>query len=245
VAAISYDSVPVLKNFAERKKIAIPLLSDADSKLIRQLGILNEAVPKNSPFFGVPHPVTYIVGADGTIRSKHFEEDYRRRLTVGTILGEPASQGQPFRNERVAVRTAASDGKVRGGERVRLFVTVDLRPKMHVYAPGVTGYIPLEWQMADGQPAEILPAQFPQSRTLHLPAINERVPVYENSVTLTRDVVIAPKHAGETLTLTGSLRVQACDDKKCYVPESIPLEWVFAYEPHDSTRVPPELRRLK
>ena len=31
VASISYDSVEILKNFADRKKITYPLLSDPDS----------------------------------------------------------------------------------------------------------------------------------------------------------------------------------------------------------------------
>jgi peroxiredoxin len=35
LAAISYDSPAILKNFADRRKIAFPLLSDPDSLSIR------------------------------------------------------------------------------------------------------------------------------------------------------------------------------------------------------------------
>jgi hypothetical protein len=31
----------------------------------------------------------------------------------------------------------------------------------------------------------------------------------------------------------------------CYPPETVPVEWSFEVEPHDSTRVPVELRKLK
>ena len=41
LAVISYDSVPILKNFAERKNITYPLISDTDSRIIRAFGILN------------------------------------------------------------------------------------------------------------------------------------------------------------------------------------------------------------
>jgi hypothetical protein len=43
--------------------------------------------------------------------------------------------------------------------------------------------------------------------------------------------------------VTGEFRYQACDDKQCYPPVAIPLEWSFAAQPHDGTRVPVELRR--
>jgi hypothetical protein len=228
------------------------LLSDPDSDFIRRLGILNESVPKKSPFFGVPHPVTLLVDEKGVIRSRHFEEDYRKRLTVGAILGEPATAPASVTSPRLRVEASSSDTKVRGGERIRLFVRVKLEPRMHVYAPGVIGYIPLEWKMKDGLPVDPLPVTFPRSRVLHLEAINERVPVFENTFTLTRDVVIGASQDVEKvltpakkLVIEGTLRVQACDDKKCYVPEEISLGWTLDYEPHDSTRVPPELRKVK
>jgi hypothetical protein len=31
------------------------------------------------------------------------------------------------------------------------------------------------------------------------------------------------------LVLKGSLRYQAWDDKKCYTPEAVPLEWRFPF----------------
>jgi peroxiredoxin len=45
VAGISYDGEEILKEFASRKKITIPLLADPESKMIRAYGLLNpEAV---------------------------------------------------------------------------------------------------------------------------------------------------------------------------------------------------------
>lgn len=41
VAAISYDQVPTLTEFASRKQITLPLLSDAGSATITRFGILN------------------------------------------------------------------------------------------------------------------------------------------------------------------------------------------------------------
>lgn len=237
----------MLKHFAGRKQIAYPLLSDADSGVIRRFGILNTEVPESSPFRGIPHPVTYIVSRDGVIQSAHFEEDFRNRPTVGTILSEPAPgvAGMRFRSERLTLTATASDGTVRGGDRVRLFVTVRLAPRMHVYAPGVEGYIPVDWKMAEAGSAKAHPVNYPAGKKVRLPAIGETVPVYEKEFTLVRDVVLPakPEPAQPELTLSGTFRYQACDDRKCYIPEEIPLKWTFRLEAHDSARVPEELRR--
>ena len=36
---------------------------------------------------------------------------------------------------------------------------------------------------------------------------------------------------GATLTIKGTLRYQACDDKVCYLPQSIPLSWTVGLRP--------------
>jgi peroxiredoxin len=53
LAGISYDSVEILKYFADRRKIDFPLLSDPDSQIIRKYQVLNaEAVGPNAGMAG-------------------------------------------------------------------------------------------------------------------------------------------------------------------------------------------------
>lgn len=255
LAAISFDSVDVLSNFARRKGIQFPMLSDPDSKIIRAFGILNEEVPKGSPFYGIPRPVTFLVDAGGQVISKTFDEDYQQRYTVANILTEKlnirtgAAQSQ-VETRHLKVTASATNAKVRPGERIELLVDIELKPKMHVYAPGVQGYIPIEWKMADSDGYKVLPVVNPPSKKLHLPAIQETVDVYDGNFSLRREVVIAPQakvhplvnQAGE-LVIEGTLRYQACDDRLCYIPQTVPLKWTVKYENHDPTRVPPELQR--
>jgi hypothetical protein len=254
LAAISYDSVAILKNFADRKGIKFPLLSDPDSKAIRDFGLLNEDAPKNSPFFGVPHPATYIVDARGVVKSRYFEDDYRKRYTVANILTgqlnfRTGASRTAMKNPRLALTASASNAVVRAGERIRLMLDVELPPKMHVYAPGVQGYIPIEWKLNESPAFEAVVFDYPPSKTLHLPAIKETAPVYDKAFSLQRELVIAqtarlkPVLSGSDFVIEGSFRYQACDDTKCYLPETIPLKWTFRFEPHDSQRVPPELQR--
>jgi peroxiredoxin len=103
VAAISYDTVGVLRTFAQRKGISYPLLSDADSKVIRAYALLNETVPPGLPQFGIPFPGTFILDAFGLVVSKYFESDFRQRYTASDIWcgntakspDQPASPSKP------------------------------------------------------------------------------------------------------------------------------------------------------
>src|ERR1022692_867047 len=86
IASISYDSAALLKNFADRKGINYPLLSDPDSKVIRAFGILNDNVPKDQPVFGIPFPGLYLIDRRGVVEAKYFEDDHRERFTAASVL---------------------------------------------------------------------------------------------------------------------------------------------------------------
>jgi len=49
--------------------------------------------------------------------------------------------------------------------------------------------------------------------------------------------------ASGELVLKGSIRYQACDDRVCYPPETVPLEWHFPFEGLVRERAPAELQR--
>ena len=244
LVAISYDPVNVLRFFADRKSIRFPLLSDEDSSVIRVFGLLNESVPKNTEFFGVPHPATYIVDQNGVVQSRTLEEDYRRRFTVGNLLGRKASASE-VKARRLRIVQSSSDSLVHGGQIFKLRLELDLPKGSHVYSPGVQGYIPIDWKIEPSEQYQMLPMRYPEFRMLHLKAIDETVPVYEGKVVLERDIVPAQKVAGDTIRIVGSLRYQVCDEKQCYLPETVPLEWTVRYEGHDSTRAPLEIRRKR
>ena len=115
VAAISYDSTRVLSEFAEKRGISFPLLSDKDSAVITEFGILNTVVaealgPKRDDpevvaavhkyvaasvfdsiqlrqmINGTPFPGTFMLDAQGRVISRYFEEFYRERSTTSSVL---------------------------------------------------------------------------------------------------------------------------------------------------------------
>jgi hypothetical protein len=255
LAAISYDSVAVLKNFADRRKITFPLLSDPESRIIRSFGILNETVKAGTAQYGIPRPGTYIVDRQGKIVSKYFEEDFRERVSITDILagrfGEPVdASGGEVEAKHVRLSAAASTLMAHPGHRILLTLDLDLKPKMHVYAPGVTGYIPVDWKLEETGAVKVRPVQYPAAQKLRLKPIHETALVYQGHVRMTREITFGAENtlkplvspSGEVV-LKGSLRYQACDDRECYVPETVPVEWRFRFEALDRERVPVELQR--
>lgn len=266
-AAISYDSPEVLAHFASRRDIRFPLLSDADSRVIRAFGIFNETVQRDSFVYGVPNPGTYVLDAHGVVQAKYFEEDYHERVTASDILvrefgatptATPASRdatasGQE-EGKHLSVTESTSARFAVGGQKIALVLNIEMRPGIHVYAPGVEGYKPVAWEMLSGPaglPARLFtPVMWPPSKTLHLKAIDETVPVYEKRLRLVREFTVPSDQLLRTATspdgriaLEGVFRYQACDATTCYNPESVPVHFEVQVLRHDTERVPEELRR--
>jgi hypothetical protein len=242
VAAISYDSPAILVDFARRRSITFPLLSDPGSKIIRAFGILNEAAPRNSFVYGVPYPGSFLVDREGKVVAKYFEEDYTERFTASDILVKdlgmtPDGSGTAHETRHLRITSSASSLRVVPGQRIALVLDVELKPKMHVYALGTKGYIPVDWKLSDTNMFVEQPFEYPKSRLLHLKAIKETVPVYEGRFRLVREITIGKK-AGPYLPLAGEFRYQACDDKKCYLPVTVPLKWELTVDPLDRERPP-------
>jgi peroxiredoxin len=250
VASVTSDSVAILKNYATRKEIKFPMLADSDAKVVRAFGILNETVAKDTPFYGVPYPGTYIINERGLVKSKYFQADSRESYTSASILthefGVDGKEKTTVETPHLKLSYSASDAVLTPGRRASLLVDIELKPKMHVYAPGIEGsYKPVEWVMPESKSWSVVPVVFPPSRKLRLEAIDETVPVYEGKARFVRDLLVGPVSVvkqGE-LTVDGTFRYQACDDRMCYNPRSIPLRWTFRIAQLDSERVPEELQR--
>ena len=85
--AVSYDDREALAAFAEANRIPFPLLSDADSQVIRAYGLLNTQVrPDEVPFYGIPFPGTYVVDESGVVVEKFFPRHIANRESPESVL---------------------------------------------------------------------------------------------------------------------------------------------------------------
>lgn len=221
-------------------------MSDPDSKIIRAYGILNETAPKGMTY-GIPYPGTYILDRQGVVVQKYFEDDYSQRYTASAILAKEfgASVGgahSTVEAKYLRISTSAGDDVVHIGQRIVLAVDIDLPKGMHVYAPGVKGYIPIDLSIAESPSFSVHDAVYPESKKLTFKAIHETLPVYSGQTRVLRDITIAKGVQPGELTVEGKFRYQACDDRQCFLPETVPLKWVLRVEALDRQRAPSEIQ---
>lgn len=242
VVAVSYDPVKTLAGFAAAKGITFPLLSDADSAVIRQYGVFNDTTEKGTRAYGVPWPGTFVLDRTRTVRARYFEERYQERNTASSILVRQGGTGRgpslTAANPHITVTAAVSDRTVAPGERITLAFDITPRDRIHVYAPGASYQVVA---IALDPQAVVVPHEtvYPASEIYHFEPLNERVPVYQKPFRLTRDVTIAATREAQEalrnlrtpLTLTGKLEYQACDDKVCFQPAAIPFAFALEVKP--------------
>ena len=253
LAAISYDSEEILKFFADRHKIEYPMLADPDSKIIKAYGVFNHEATGMQK--GFARPGYFFIDSNGVIKEKFFEAKYRERLTGNSIisklfpeLGQEVTETLEAPHLQLALQQSDRTGVP--GTRIVISAEVRLPPDVHVYAPGTQGYKPVKLVIDPIPDLELSSAVYPSSKTLYLPAIKEKVPVYEGTFRISQDVKVSSSSQfwgslgkdGKTFTLTGKLEYQACDKTMCYVPTSVPVKWQLQVFPLDRTRAPVDIR---
>jgi hypothetical protein len=257
VCAISYDGEEILRHFTGRAAISYPLLSDWNSSVIRKFGIMNNTIPADQPAYGVPFPGSYLVNEKGIVVSKFFEEDYRDRTSVGTVLtrffDSPLNTKQTrLQFDHATVDYYASSRTAYSGNRISLIAEVQLPAGVHVYAPGVQGYKPIKWELVPSLGFSQQPILYPEPKVMRLEAIQESVPVFTGHFRMVQDVIVTPNPRALPRALTpdgdliieGQFQYQACDEKTCYFPQTVPLRWVIKVLDLDTQRVPENLRKV-
>lgn len=174
---------------------------------------------------------------------KYFEDDYSQRYSASDILAKQfgAYSGEAHSTvEAKHVHLTASSGEeaVHIGQRIALALDIDIPPRVHVYAPGVQGYIPIDFAVGESSAIITHAAIYPPSKTMHLKVIDETVPVYTGKVRLLREITIAKGAKPGALIVDGTFRYQACDDRECFIPETVPLKWMLNVEALDRQRAP-------
>ena len=123
---------------------------------------------------------------------------------------------------------ALSPDVVKTGSRLSLVVDVTPKKRMHVYAPG-TNYRAITVTLSRNPLLKPSKAEYPKPEIYVFKPLKEQVLVYSQPFKLRMNIGVGqvPRQAAR-LKITGTLSYQACDDRVCYLPESVPLEWNLA-----------------
>jgi peroxiredoxin len=256
IAAVSYDSTAILADFANRRSITYPLLSDTSSSLIDAFGIRN---PEGTGVeAGIPYPGYYLIGRDGVIQRRFFETAYVNRLTASNLYGNlfgsfaiPAPSKALDATPHVAISTIQSDAEVTPGAVVRLAVVIKPGLDTHIYAPGAEKlhYHVASLTIRSSDLYIAAETSYPKAQLMNFPDLGQTVPVYTGTTLFSTSVAAVvdrrtiPLFAKDpSLQIKGVVDYQPCTSKVCFPPTSVPVAWTIGLKQLDRERVPENLQ---
>jgi len=213
-------------------------LSDIDSEVIKQFGILNEQVTRNDALlYGIPYPGVYVTDEEGVVVAKFFHDSYKKRdspeLYIDAALGQltldenapQATGGDQDINLTVAVH--GGKGTVRQGVVRHLVVRFELPDGLHIYGPPVPdGMIATTVTIEGPEGFMVMAPELPATEKLTLPGIAE-LNVWHGTVDLIYPFYATGELASEcrpldvlSIDIKVLVRYQACTDQECLLPRT-------------------------
>ncbi len=247
LAAITYDPVPVLADFSARRGITFPVLSDAGSATIKRYGILNKTVPETNQLYGYPFPGTFVLNRTGAVTARVFEQTYQERDTMSSVLtrlgGKVSSPATKITVPHLEIVSYLTDQVAAPGTHFSIVLDITPESRVHVYAPGVSGYKPIALAIEPRPGLVVREVRFPKPEEYFFKPLNEHVPVFQKPFRIVQGAEIDPSREAaatlkdlKTMTISGTLSYQACDDKLCFTPQSVPLSWTIGLRALDTER---------
>jgi DsbC/DsbD-like thiol-disulfide interchange protein len=235
VYALSYDEADALADFRKAHDITYTLLSDPDSEVIREFGILNTLIDADDhPWFGIPYPGTYVLDTNGTITHKFFDSNLAVRAGPEQLLravrGEAAAtsstllaSAESTEPDEVTMNVFLDGASLTPTVQRDLVVRFSVPDGRHVYAePAPEGSVALAVTLAANERIVQRPLIRPASEYHSLAGTRETFPVhhgeFEARLPLTVNGGILADDDSASLTISGTVRWQACDDEVCDIP---------------------------
>ncbi|MFT5531454.1 MAG: hypothetical protein ACI91O_001478 [Candidatus Poriferisodalaceae bacterium] len=230
--ALSYDEPDALADYAMANDVTFTLLSDPDSEVITNFGILNTSIPPDDhPWFGIPFPGAYVIDGAGTIVAKFFEHNFAVRSGPEQMLA--AALGQSFTvqasaapPQQVEVDVQLDGDKLPMGVTREIVATFRVPDGQHLYSePVPEGLVAATIELDDTPGVLSYTSLAPPTQPLTLSGSGQTLQVYQGDVVLrlpvTQNARAMEKVEGTRMvTVSGKVRWQSCDDNECGLAQS-------------------------
>ena len=240
VYALSYDEEDALRDFRDAHGISYTLLSDPESAVIRDFGILNTLIdPTDHPWFGIPYPGTYILDEQGKITHKFFDSNLAVRAGPEQLLralrgkvdsenGDPkedsattdVTPNAPTQNDVEVDLTIDGHSLARTVQK-DLVARFKVPPGKHVYAsPAPTGSVAAAIVLDKDERLALRPTLGPESVPHTLVATGETFEVHHGEFELRLPITLNSAATADVtqITISGEVCWQSCDDNVCDIP---------------------------
>lgn len=146
-----------------------------------------------------------------------------RLISLGFLLATSLVHGQ---TEELSLEPVVSVDQLQPGQPFELAVIVELRKPWHINAnPAVEGFIPTELEVAPAPGVQFGPVQYPVGDTVSVGWSEEPVALYSGRVVIRVGGRVDAQATPGSVTITGALRYQACNDEVCFAPTERKIEW--------------------
>ncbi len=189
---------------------------------------------------GIAFPGTFILDTEGRVKQRFFQDFYIERNTVSNLLiklgdkTDAAVAGTKIATAHLDITTYPSISAIAPGDRFSVALDIVPHSKIHVYAPGAKGYRVISLAIEPNPQVRVLATQYPASEIYHYKPLNEQVPVFQKPFRLVQELILdgslqgqAALRGKESVTIRGTLEYQACNDRECFNPVSVPLSWTM------------------
>jgi len=111
------------------------------------------------------------------------------------------------------------------GEEVQLTLRAEIKKGFHVQANPAADEFLIATTLTIEADENIVPGKpvYPPGMAYRLEGSTEDLLTYEDEMSIILPVKVLESASSGKVNITGSLRFQACDDKKCLYPRSIPV----------------------
>jgi hypothetical protein len=116
---------------------------------------------------------------------------------------------------------------LRPGESGNVTVPLIVAPGYHIQSNPASNefLVPLELQLEDSDDIRFGAPDYPTAAPYRLEGTDEDLMTYHGNLSVTIRVTLSPSVSIGEKPVTGTLRYQACDSKRCLFPSSIPVSF--------------------
>lgn len=156
------------------------------------------------------------------------------RLATFTVLAAlSAAPASAHALEVVSVLPIPAMELAAGGQ-THIPIHLMVKPGYHVQANPVENpsLIPITLTIEPVEGISVGTPHYPRAKRLRLADDDQDLVVYDGTFVIALPVNARPDAAGASFTLKGSLRYQACDDRHCLFPVTLPVVIPVSVEGH-------------
>ena len=228
VLAVSPEPADVISAFTSEHGITYPVLADADSSVIRSFGILSTLIEPDEPLYGLPFPGSYLTDASGHVTAKFFNRRYQEREAPEIVFHDGLAlpvdtSGHPAAKDEAGISAVLASPTLTFQQKTAIMVRIDLPAGLHVYGqPIPSGYVPTTVSIRGPETVEIGEPIYPATKPFKVDGLDEQFFVFEGDVEI-EVPILSSEHQSETVQFEIAVGYQACDDKTCFLPQTVNL----------------------